>query len=153
MKLFETPLVQRHWLLVLVTILAASGCMTSTVEPTVSEPDGKPMTASESVEELTAEPTDLMGEWCRVKKRMVTKYTVKEGKLRIRSGRSGQLLEVDLTCNDDYTVCEARTIRGWGTPVTEILRLDGEKMNLTRIWGGAWNDKTYNFTYTRCPKW
>ena len=153
MKLFETSLVHRHGLLVLVTILAAPGCTTTTVEPTVSEPNGKSMAASESAEELKAGPTDLMGEWCRVKKRMVTKYTVKEGKLRIRSGRSGQLLEVALTCDDAYTVCEAKTVRGWGTPVTEILRLDGDEMNLTRIWGGAWNDKTYNFTYTRCPKW
>ena len=95
----------------------------------------------------------LMGEWCRVKKRMITQYTVEEGKLYIRGGRSGRTHEADLTCDEAYTVCEAKTIRGWGTPVTEILRLDGEKMNLTRIWGGAWNDKTYNFTYTRCPKW
>ena len=154
MKWFETPLVYLGWLPVLLIILAAPGCTTSTVEPTPSETDATSMVVSESAEESTvAQPTDLMGEWCRVKKRMVTKYTVKEGQLRIRSGRSGQLLEVDLTCDDDYTVCEARTIRGWGTPVREILRLDGENMNLTRIWGGAWNDKTYNFTYTRCPKW
>ena len=44
------------------------------------------------------------------------------------------------------------TVRGWGSPVTEIMRFDEGKMQLTRIWGGAWNDKTYNFTYTRCPK-
>ncbi|PUB79684.1 MAG: hypothetical protein DBP02_21950, partial [gamma proteobacterium symbiont of Ctena orbiculata] len=65
----------------------------------------------------------------------------------------GQTHEVDLTCNDVYTECEAKTIRGWGTPVREILRLDGEEMNLTRIWGGAWKDKTYNFIFTGCPKW
>jgi len=143
-KLFEKPLVHRHWLSALVAILVLQGCMTSPPKPAVSESAGEP----------TSEPTeDLMGEWCRVKKRKVTLYTVKEGKLRIRSGRSGQLYEADLTCNDAYTVCEAKTIRGWETPVTEILRLDGEKMNLTRVWGGAWKDKTYNFTFTRCPKW
>jgi hypothetical protein len=47
----------------------------------------------------------------------------------------------------------AQTIRGWGTPVTETLRRDGENMNLTRVWGGAWKGKTYNFTFVRCPKW
>lgn len=139
MKLFEKSLVHRCWLSVLAAILAVHGGMASAAEPAVSEPTGEPM--------------GLMGEWCRVKKRKVTLYTVKVGKLRIRSGRSGQLHEVDLTCDDAYTVCEAKTIRGFGTPVTEILRLDGEKMNLTRVWGGAWKDKTYNFTFTRCPKW
>ena len=84
---------------------------------------------------------------------MITQYTVSEGRLRIRSGRSGQLHEADLTCNDGYTECRAQTIRGWGTPVTETLRLDGEEMNLTRVWGGSWKDKTYHFTFTRCPKW
>ncbi len=143
MTLFETPSVHRLWASALVAMLALQGCTTSPPKPAESK----------STEELTAEPTDLMGEWCRVKKRMVTKYTVKEGKLRIRSGRSGQLHETDLTCDDAYTVCEAKTIRGFGTPVTEILRLEGETMNLTRVWGGAWNDKTYHFTYTRCPKW
>lgn len=95
----------------------------------------------------------LMGDWCRENKRRVTRYTVMAGKLRIEGGRSGRIVEVDLTCNDAYTECEGKTIRGWGTPVTEILRLDGENMNLTRLWGGAWKDKPYNFTYTRCPKW
>lgn len=95
----------------------------------------------------------LMGEWCRVKKRMITQYTVKPGKLHIRSGRSGQLFEADLACDDTYTVCEGKTIRGWNTLVTETLRLDGENMNLTRVWGGAWKGKSYNFTFTRCPTW
>ena len=94
-----------------------------------------------------------MGDWCREKKRRVTQYSVKEGTLFIRSGRSGRTYEANLTCNNGYTECEAQTVRGWGTPVTETLRLDGEGMNLTRVWGGAWKDKTYNFTFTRCPKW
>ena len=136
-KLFEEPSVYRHWLLV--AILAVHGGMASATGPAVPEP--------------TAEPMGLMGEWCRVKKRKITQYTVKAGNLHIRSGRSGQLYEADLTCDDAYTVCEAKTIRGWGTPVSETLRLDGEKMNLTRVWGGSWKDKTYNFTFARCPKW
>ena len=139
LKLLDKPADLRLWLTALTVISAVYGGMASAAEPTASEPD--------------AEPAGLMGEWCRIKKRKVTQYTVEEGKLRIRSGRSGRLYVADLTCNDDYTECKAKTIRGWQTPVTEILRLDGENMNLTRIWGGAWKDKTYDFTFTRCPKW
>lgn len=153
-KLFEkyfwkifSRLVHRRWLLLLVTILAAHGCMAPMVEEEV-----KPV-VSEQNEAPAEEYMGLMGEWCLVKKRRVTRYTVNEGKLRIRSGRSGQLHEADLSCDDAYTACEAKTIRGWGTPVTEFLRLDGENMNLTRVWGGSWKDKTYNFAFTRCPKW
>lgn len=135
----QHPSVRRYGLSILAAVLTAHG--------------GMAMAAEESVSEATAATTGLMGEWCKVKKRRVTQYTVKEGELHIRSGRSGQLFEADLSCNNDHTVCEAKTIRGWGTPVTEILRLDGEQMNLTRVWGGAWKDKTYNFTFTRCPKW
>jgi hypothetical protein len=148
-KSFETTPVHWQWLSVLVAVGALHGCTSSPPKQQVTE-----SAVSESAPESTTEPVkDLMGEWCYIKKRRVTKYTVKEGKLHIRSGRSGQLHEADLTCNDAYTVCEAKTMRGWGTPVTETLRLDGDKMNLTRVWGGAWKDKTYNFTYTRCPKW
>lgn len=152
MKLFEKPSVHRHCLLALGAILALTGCMTSPQKPAASEPAGE--TTPEPVVETESEPVgDLMGEWCYVKKKRITKYTVKKGKLQIRSGRSGRLYEADLSCDDAYTVCEGKTIRGWQTPVTETLRLDGDKMNLTRVWGGAWKDKTYNFTYTRCPKW
>ena len=115
--------------------------------------NGTALSAEPGVSESVEQPASLMGEWCYEKKRRVTKYTVKDGSLRIRSGRSGQLYEAALTCDDAYTVCEAKTIRGWGTPVTETLQLDGDNMNLTRVWGGAWKDKTYNFIYTRCPKW
>ena len=135
----QYPSVRRCGLSILVTILATHGDMVMSAEPDVSEP--------------TAATSGLRGEWCKVKKRRVTQYTVKEGQLRIRSGRSGQLFEADLSCDNDYTVCEAKTIRGWGSPVTETLRLDGEQMNLTRVWGGAWKDKAYNFTFTRCPEW
>jgi hypothetical protein len=107
--------------------------------------------------EITQKPKTeymgLKGEWCYVKKKRITHYSLKEGRLHIRSGRSGQLHEADLSCDDAYTKCEAQTVRGWGTPVTEIMLLDGENMNLTRIWGGSWNDKTYNFIFTRCPRW
>jgi hypothetical protein len=106
-----------------------------------------------AVEPVVSEATGLMGEWCHVKKRKITKYTVKAGKLHIVGGRSGRHHQADLACDDANIVCEAKTIRGWGTPVTETLRLDGEKMNLTRVWGGSWKDKTYSFTFTRCPKW
>lgn len=139
MILFERPsdLRCRSWLLV--AVLALHGNMASAAEPAMAEPG--------------AEPVGLMGEWCREKKRMITQYNVEQGKLFIRGGRSGRTHEAALSCNQAYTACEAKTIRGWGTPVTEILRLDGEEMNLTRIWGGAWKDKTYNFTFSRCPKW
>ena len=103
--------------------------------------------------EPEAVPTGLMGDWCKVKKRFTTHYRVEEGSLHIRGGRSGRSHRADLTCDDGYTRCEAKTRRGWDTPVTEILRLDGDKMSLTRIWGGSWKDKTYEFTFTRCPKW
>ena len=136
----ETPLARRHAFASLIAILA------------VQAGNAAPAT-EQAVTEAAAEPVTLMGEWCREKKRMITSYSVKEGTLFIRSGRSGRTHEVDLTCNDAYTECKAKTIRGWGTPVTEILRLDGENMNLTRVWGGAWKDKTYNFAYTRCPRW
>ena len=139
MRLFEKPSLHRHRWSVLLAIFAVQGSMSSAAEPVVSE--------------ATGEPTNLMGDWCREKKRMITQYTVKEGKLFIRGGRSGQTHEADLTCNDSYTSCVAKTVRGWGTPVTETLQLDGKDMNLTRVWGGAWKDKTYNFAFTRCPKW
>ena len=139
MSLFEKQAGRRYRPLLLAAALAIQGGIVSAAEPATPEP--------------TAEPTSLMGEWCREKKRMITQYTVSEGKLRIRGGRSGQLHEADLACDDGYTECKAQTIRGWGTPVTEILRVDGGEMDLTRIWGGSWKDKTYNFTFTRCPKW
>ena len=101
----------------------------------------------------SAEPVGLMGEWCRMKKGRLTRYSVKEGKLHIRSGRSGRLYKADLSCDESKTQCEGKTMRGWGTLVTEKLRLDGEEMHLSRSWGGGWEGKTYNFTYTRCPKW
>ena len=137
--LYEKSPVLRHGLAILVAILAVQGDTVLAAEQAVSEPAAEPMT--------------LMGDWCREKKRRITHYSVKEGTLFIRSGRSGQTFEADLSCNEAYTECKAKTIRGWGTPVTEILRLDGNDMNLTRIWGGAWKDKTYNFAFTRCPKW
>ncbi|MET0101895.1 MAG: hypothetical protein ABW078_09220 [Sedimenticola sp.] len=150
MKLFEKPFAYKHSFSALVAVLVLQGCMSTPQKPTESAE----ASTSQAAEEPASEPiTDLMGEWCYVRKRRVTKYTVKEGKLHIRSGRSGQYYEADLTCNEDYTVCEAKTVRGWQTPVTETLRLDGNTMSLTRVWGGAWKDKTYNFTYTRCPKW
>lgn len=130
--------------LTLAVLLAVQGCVTQEVKEEEQQPATEP---------AVKHPSGLKGEWCRVKKRRVTKYTVKDEMLIIRSGRSGQYFEAALTCNDSYTECQAKTIRGWGTPVTEILRLDGENMNLTRIWEGAWKGKTYNFTYTRCPKW
>lgn len=143
--LFGYPLAHKHKLSVLIAIFVLHGCTASPPKSTEPEP---------IVSEFTSQPTtDLMGEWCYIKKKRVTKYTVKEGKLQIISGRSGRRYEANLTCDEDYTVCVAKTMRGWQTPVTETLRLDGEKMNLTRVWGGAWKDKTYNFTYTRCPKW
>ncbi|MES9941179.1 MAG: hypothetical protein ABW104_11260 [Candidatus Thiodiazotropha sp. 6PLUC2] len=138
MILLEKPSVHQSWLSVLVTVFAVHGCSTAKLEPAASEP--------------IVVPTDLIGEWCRVKKRMITHYSIKRGKLFIRGGRSGRTYEADLTCNDGYTECEAKTVRGWGSPVTEIMQLDGNEMKLTRIWGGAWKDKTYNFTFTRCPK-
>ena len=139
MKRFEKPWVHTSLLLILFSIVAINASMASSTEVE------KKASAEETV--------GLIGEWCHERKRRVTKYSVKEGTLRIRSGRSGQLHEADLTCNDAYTECQAKTIRGWGTPVTETLRLDGETMKLTRVWGGAWKDKTYNFVFTRCPKW
>ncbi|WP_316367773.1 hypothetical protein [Candidatus Thiodiazotropha sp. CDECU1] len=139
MILFKKPLDQRRWMWLMIVISALLDSIALAAKPPVSEPGG--------------EPVGLMGEWCREKKRKITQYTVMDGKLFIRGGRSGQTHEADLRCNDAYTECEAKTVRGWGTPVREILRLDGDEMNLTRIWGGAWKDKTYNFTFTRCPKW
>lgn len=139
MNIFEIPSAHRGFLLAMAAILMLGGKVSLATEDEVSK----------SVEM----PTDLMGEWCLERKKRVTKYTVTEGILRIRSGRSGQLYEAALTCDDAYAVCEAKTTRGWGSPVTETLRLDGDNMKLTRVWGGAWKDKTYNFTYTRCPKW
>ncbi|MBT2968390.1 MAG: hypothetical protein B6D72_08225 [gamma proteobacterium symbiont of Ctena orbiculata] len=133
---YEKPSV---WVWLLVVILALPGGMAAAAKPAMAESGG--------------ESIGLMGEWCREKKRMITQYSVAEGSLFIRGGRSGRTHEAALACNDAYTECKAKTIRGWGTPVTEILRLDGEVMNLTRIWGGAWKDKSYNFTFTRCPKW
>ncbi len=106
-----------------------------------------------AAEQAAAESKGLIGDWCLEKKRRITHYKVQEGKLNIRSGRSGRLYQADLTCNEAFTQCEARTIRGWGTPVTETLRLDGTNMNLTRVWGGSWKDKTYNFVFKPCPKW
>ena len=148
MKLLENALHHRQRLAILLAVMALYGCTSSPTQPQPLEP------AAEPAVEPVAEPAkDLLGEWCKVKKRRVTKYTVEEGTLHIRSGRSGQYYEAALNCNDGFTECEAKTIRGWNSPVTEILRLDGSNMNLTRIWGGAWNDKTYNFTFTRCPKW
>lgn len=108
--------------------------------------------AEQARSESNEKPVGLMGHWCFIKKRRVTQYTVKGKTLHIRSGRSGRLYEADLSCDDNFTRCEAMTIRGWNTPVTEILELAGEKMTLTRIWGGSWKDKTYKFTYSRCPK-
>lgn len=97
-------------------------------------------------------PTSLLGDWCYEKKRKITRYRVLEAKLNISGGRSGRIDELDLSCNEDFTLCESKSVRGWGTPVTEILRLDGETMQLTRVWEGSWKGKTYDFTYTRCPK-
>lgn len=148
----QKPPLYRYGLLILAATWTLHGCMTAPQKPTVSEPTGDTQSAH-SKETAAQASGDLMGDWCYVKKRRVTMYTVKQGKLHIRSGRSGRLYEADLTCNQAYTECQAKTIRGWETPVTETLRLDREKMNLTRVWGGAWKDKTYNFTYTRCPKW
>lgn len=138
MKLYEKPSVRRYRLSLFVTVLATYGGMVSAAEPVMPAP--------------TLEPKGLMGDWCFVKKRMITRYSVKEGKLFIRGGRSGRVHEADLTCDNAYTECKANTVRGWGTPVTEILRLEGETMSLTRLWGGSWKDKPYNFTYSRCPK-
>jgi hypothetical protein len=126
------------------TVILALGCVAPATNPAALKPEAQP---------VVQQPGDLLGEWCREKKRRITKYTVKEGRLHIRSGRSGQYYEADLSCDETYTVCEARTRRGWDTPVTETLRLDGEDMSLTRVWGGSWKGKTYNFTFTRCPKW
>ena len=148
MKLLEKPSVHCKWLSALIVIAATHGSMATAAEPeSIKEPVKAP--SNDQAEASLG----LMGDWCLVKKRRVTRYTVKEGKLDIRGGRSGRLHQADLTCNEAYTECEAKTIRGWGTPVTETLRLDGEKMNLTRVWGGSWKDKIYNFTFTRCPKW
>lgn len=147
MKYLKKIIVQRHWWPVVIASLVVQGC-TSTSEtpaPTISEPT---IETSDPIY-----PDDLMGEWCYVKKKRITRYTVKEGKLQIRSGRSGRLYEADLTCDESYKVCEGKTVRGWQTTVTETLRLDGENMKLTRSWGGAWKGKLYHFTYTRCPKW
>lgn len=142
-KVFFKASVHRYFLSILVSSFFLSGNTTQAADSSPSTGDGPAAT----------EPVGLQGEWCKVKKRRVTKYTVKNGQLRIRSGRSGQLHEAALTCNDDFTECVARTQRGWGTPVTETMRLDGVNMHLTRVWGGSWKDKTYEFTFTRCPKW
>lgn len=141
MKRFARPSDHQCRLSALVVTLVLIGGMASAKTPTAPEPEAEKV-----------EPMGLMGDWCYIKKRRVTRYNVEEGKLVIVSGRSGQRHTADITCNDTYTECEAQTIRGWGTPVTEIMRFDEGKMQLTRIWGGSWKDKTYNFTYTRCPK-
>lgn len=145
MSLFNPlPVKQLRWLPILITSLILFGCKTTEVIPTQT-----------SFNEVVAstEPATLLGEWCREKKRRVTKYWLEENKIQIISGRSGQRFDAALKCNDDYTECVTKTIRGWGSPVTEEMRLDGDKMQLTRIWGGAWNDKEYHFTFTRCPRW
>ncbi len=130
--------------------VALYGCQTAGVKTENAEASeaGSPAEAI-----AASEPTTLLGEWCKVKKRRVTKYRLDSDKLQIISGRSGQRFDVGLKCNDDYTECVTKTIRGWGSPVTEEMRLDGANMQLKRIWGGAWNDRTYEFTFTRCPKW
>jgi len=142
MKWLEKPMVHRCWLLIFVV---AWGIDTSLA--------GELMPEQQEVHGAVDQSIGLRGKWCFVKKRRITQYTVKEGELHIRGGRSGRILEAALSCDDAYTRCETKTIRGYGTPVTEILELDGEKMNLTRKWGGGWKGKTYNFTYSRCRKW
>ena len=145
MKLLNLlSLQQLSWLAILITSLTLYGCKTPEVKPT--------QTSSSEVAAST-EPATLLGEWCKVKKRRVTKYWLEQDKIQIISGRSGQRFDAALKCNDDYTECVTKTIRGWGSPVTEEMRLDGDKMQLKRIWGGAWNGKEYDFTFTRCPKW
>ncbi|MBT8439115.1 MAG: hypothetical protein HKP55_03165 [Gammaproteobacteria bacterium] len=145
MKLVNPFSVQHsQWLLILITTLSIYGC---------KAPEVKPTQTSSSEVVATSEPATLLGEWCKVKKRRVTKYRLDTDKLQIISGRSGQRFDVALKCNENFTECVTKTIRGWGSPVTEKMRLDGENMQLKRIWGGAWNDKTYEFTFTRCPKW
>jgi hypothetical protein len=138
------PVQQSPWLLIVVTTLTLYGCTASEVKPTQTS-------TSEVV--ASSEPATLLGEWCKIKKRRVTKYRLDTDKIQIISGRSGQRFDTAMSCNEDFTECVAKTIRGWGSPVTEKMRLDGENMQLKRIWGGAWNDKTYDFTFTRCPKW
>ncbi|MCG7869982.1 MAG: hypothetical protein AB2767_02540 [Candidatus Thiodiazotropha taylori] len=139
MKLFHQTRFQRRWLAALLTLFALL--------------PAKELLAEAAQSEAAQQPVGLNGDWCREKKRMITHYAVKPESLFIRGGRSGRTHRADLNCNDDYTECQAKTVRGWGTPVTEILRLKGEEMHLTRIWGGAWKDKTYQFVFTRCPKW
>lgn len=114
---------------------------------------GEALSAEETNKSGSIETQGLIGDWCREKKRFVTVYSIKEGTLNIRGGRSGRTYQAGINCNEDYSTCEANTIRGWESPVTEIMQLEGDKMNLTRIWGGAWNDKTYQFIFSRCPKW
>jgi hypothetical protein len=82
----------------LCAVLALHGGRVGAQEPEAQEP---------AAQESAAQPADLMGEWCLVRKRMVTKYTVTAGKLQIRGGRSGHLHEADLRCDDAYTRCEA----------------------------------------------
>lgn len=142
MKWSEKPMVHRCWLLILVVVW---GIDTSSA--------GELMAEQQKVSGSVEQSIGLRGKWCFVKKGKVHQYTVKEGELRIQGGRSGRIIEVSLSCDEAYTRCETRTIRGYGTPVDEILELDGEKMNLTRKWGGGWKGKTYSFTYSRCPKW
>ncbi|MEW8627374.1 MAG: hypothetical protein AB2551_16625 [Candidatus Thiodiazotropha sp.] len=139
MTLFHNTRIHNLWLAVLLTLFTLLWGKDSAAEAMQAEP--------------AQEPVGLMGDWCREKKRMITHYAVKQGSLFIRGGRSGRTHRADLNCNDNYTECEAKTVRGWGTPVTEILRLEAGEMHLTRIWGGAWKDKTYQFIFTRCPKW
>ncbi len=139
LKPVDKALLSRLWPLILIAV--------------VTLPAGRAWSAEAPLPEVAAQAVGLMGDWCLVRKRMVTKYTVRADRLLIRGGRSGHLHEADLRCDETYSTCEAKTVRGWGTPVTETLRLDGDNMSLTRVWGGSWNGKTYNFSFTRCPKW
>ena len=147
-KVLRNLMVPSYWYTVIIAGLAVQGCVTPETKPVVSE-----LSAELAKPELTTVPSDLKGDWCYEKKRRITRYSLKEDKLFIRGGRSGQTHELDLSCYDDYTVCKTKSVRGWGSPVTEILTLDGHNMSLTRIWGGSWNDKSYSFTYTRCPRY
>ena len=145
MKLiYPLSALQLLWLLLLGATFTISGC---------TAPEVKPEQTSSNEEIVSSEPETLLGEWCKVKKRRVTKYRLDKNQIQIISGRSGQRFDAALKCNEDFTECVTKTIRGWGSPVTEEMRLDGKNMQLKRIWGGAWNDKEYDFTFTRCPKW
>lgn len=133
-------------------ILLTAGCSNSVPNQAALAPElEQPLL--EAAEQPEPQYEGLKGEWCYVKKRRVTRYNVADDRLSIRSGRSGQFYQTTLSCDDAYTECQAQTTRGWGTPVTEILKLDGDKMQLTRLWGGAWKNKAYHFTYSRCPRW